>query len=151
MSSFVSAAFDVDPDNVTGQRMAKPAVVIENAAVQTIQVQVEEQPAVVTVAEVAKEVPAQVRVGRSTPTRGDDTARAPPPSSVTEEEDRAPTPPPAEERRTPTPPRAEASPSKVSPGRSKEPLIPVTPAGGNTEGEEAPAASDDEVEEIKGH
>ena len=40
--------------------------------------------------------------------------------------------------------------AKGSPGRGKEPLIPVTPAGGNIEGEEAPAASNDEVEEIQG-
>jgi len=110
MSSFVSAASDVDPDNVAGQRTAEPTVIVENAAEQTTQGQVEEQPTVVTVAEAVEEVPAQARAERSTPTRGDDAARAPPPSSVTEEEDRAPTPPPAEERRTPTPPLVEASP-----------------------------------------
>ena len=54
-------------------------------------------------------------------------------------------------RRAPTPPRAEASSPKGSPGRDKGPVIPVTMAGGSAEGEEAQAASDDEVEEIQGH
>jgi len=148
---FVSAASDVDPDNVAGQKTVEPAVVVENAAEQATQGQVEEQPTVATVAETVEEVPAQTMAGRSTRTRGDDAARAPPPSSVAEEGDKAPTPPPAEERRTPTLPRAGASPSKGSPGRVREPLIPVTPAGGSAEGEEAPAASDDEVEEIQEH
>jgi hypothetical protein len=35
MSSFVSAASDVDPDNVAGQKTAEPAVVVENATEQT--------------------------------------------------------------------------------------------------------------------
>ena len=103
-----------------------------------------------TAAEVVEEVSAQARVGRSTPTRADDATRMPPPSNVTEEGDGAPTPPPAEVRRAPTPPRAEASPPKGSPGRGREPLIPVTPAGGSAEGKEAPAASDDEVDKIQG-
>ena len=37
-----------------------------------------------------------------------------------------------------------------SPSRGKGPMIPVTLAGGSTEGEETQAASDDEVEEIQG-
>ena len=146
---FVSAASDVDPD-VAGQKTAEPSVVIENAAEQATQGHVEEQPTVATVVEAVEEVPAQAMAGRSTPTRGDDATRAPPPSSVVEEGDKAPTPPPAEERRTPTLPRAGASPSKGSPGRVREPLKPVTTAGGSAKGEEAPTASDDEVEEIQG-
>ena len=74
----------------------------------------------------------------------------PPPSSVSEEGHRAPTPPPAEERRSPTPPQAEASSPKGSPGRDKAPVIPVTTARGSAEGEEAQAASNNEVEEIQG-
>ena len=73
-----------------------------------------------------------------------------PPSSVAEEGDRAPTPPPAEERRCPTPPRAKTSSPKGSSGRGNGPVIPVTTAGGSAEGEEAQATSDDEVEEIQG-
>ena len=71
-------------------------------------------------------------------------------SSVVEESDIAPTPPPAEEGRALTPPRAEASLPKGSPGRDKGPVIPVTMAGGSTEGEETQAASDDEVDEVQG-
>ena len=104
----------------------------------------------VTAAETAEEGPAQARSGASTLTRDNEAARMPPLSSVAEEGDRAPTLPPAEERRAPTPPRAEASSPKGSPGRDKGPVIPVTTAGGSAEGEEAQAASDDEVEEIQG-
>jgi len=139
MSSFTSATSDVDPGNVAGQRTAEPTVVVENAAEQTTQEQTEEQPAVVTVAETAEDVPAQTRTGASTPTRDDEAARTPSPTS-----------PPAGERRTPTPPRAEASSPKGSPSRGKGPVIPVTTAGGSAEGEETQAASDDEVEEIQG-
>ena len=103
-----------------------------------------------TAAETAREDPAQARAGARTPTRDDEAARTPPPSSVIEEVDRAPTPPPAEERRAPTPPREEASLPKGSPGRGKGPVMPVTTVGGNAEGEEAQATSDDEVEEIQG-
>jgi len=150
MSPFASAASDVDPGNVAGQRTAEPEVVVDNAVEQTTQEQTEEQPAVVTVAKTVEQDPAQARTGGSTLTRGDEAARMPPPSSVAEEGDRALTPPPAEER-TPTPPRAEASSPEGSPGRGKGPLIPITMAGGSAEGEEAPAASDNEVEEIQGH
>jgi len=38
---FVSAAADVDPDNVAGQKAAEPAVVVEDAVQQTIQEQTE--------------------------------------------------------------------------------------------------------------
>ena len=150
ISSFVSAASDVDPGNVAGQKMAEPAVVVENTAQQTTQEQTEEQPTVVTAAETAEQNPAHARTGASTPARDDEAARTPPPSSVTEEGDRAPTPPPAEERRAPTPPREEASSPKGSPSQGKGPMIPVTMTGGSAEGEEAQATSDDEVEEIQG-
>ena len=147
---FVSVASDVDPDNVAGQKTAEPAVVFQNAAEQATQGHVEEQPTVATATEAVEEIPAQAMARRSTPTRGDDAARAPPPSSVPEEGDKAPTPPPAEERRTPTPPQAGASPSRGSLGLVREPLIPVTLARCSADGEEAPAASNDEVEEIQG-
>ena len=129
ISSFVSAASDVDPGNVTGQRAAKPAVVDENAAEQTAHEQPEEQPAVVTVAETAEENPAQVKTRASTLTRDYEAARTPPPSSVVEEGEKVPTPPLAEEERAPTPVPAEASTPKGSPSRGKGPLIPVTTAG----------------------
>ena len=65
-----------------------------------------------------------------------------------EEEDKVPSPPPAEEERNPTPAPAEASTLEGSPSRGKGPMIPVTVVGGSAEGEEAQAASDDEVKEI---
>ena len=74
----------------------------------------------------------------------------PPPSSVAEEGDKVPTPPPTEEERAPTPVPSEASTPKGSPGRGKGLMIPVTMAGSSREGAEAQAASDDEVEEIQG-
>ena len=135
MSPVASAATDVDLDNVAGQR-TEPAVAVENAAKQTAQEQTEEQPAVITAADPVEEDPAQVTTGGSTPTRGEEATRTPPP--------------PAEDRKTPTPPRAEAPSPKGSPGRGKGSLIPATRAGGSAEGEEAQAASDDEVEEIQG-
>jgi len=148
MSSFASTASDVDPGNVASQRTAEPAVVVDNATEWTTQGLTEEQPTVVTAAETAEDSPAQARTRASTPTWDDDAARTPPPSSVTEEGDRAPTPPPAEERRGPTPPRAETSSPKGSPHRGKGPVIPITVAGGSAEGEEAQATSDNEVEQI---
>jgi len=57
--------------------------------------------------------------------------------------------PPAEEERTPTLAPAEASTLEGSPSRGKGPMMPVTVAGGSAKGEEAQAASDDEVEEIQ--
>jgi len=146
---FVSTASDVDPDNVDSQKTAEPAVVVKDVAQQTTQEQTEVQPTVVIAAETAEEDPAQARTGVSTPAR-DEAARTPPPSSVAEEGDRAPTPPPAEERRAPTPPQTETSSPKGSPGRDKGLVIPVTMVGGSAEGEETQAASDDEVEEIQG-
>ena len=89
---FVSAASDVDPSNVAGLRTTEPAVANENAAEQTVREQPVEQPAVVAVAETAEEDPAQDKAGVSTPTRGDETAATPPPSSVVEEGDKVPTP-----------------------------------------------------------
>ena len=150
MSSFASAASDVDPGNMAGQRTTELAAAVENAAEQTTQEQAKEQPAVVTVAETVEEDPTPARTGASTPTRNDEAARTPPPISVAEEGDKAPTTPPAEEMRTPTPPPAEASSPKGSPSRGKGPLIPVTTARDSAEGEKAQAASDDEVEEIQG-
>ena len=98
-------------------------------------------------AEVAEENPVQDKARAGTPTRGDETVGTPPPSSAVEEEDNVPSPSPAEER-APTPAPAEASTLEGSHSRGKGLMIPVTVAGGSTEGEEAQAASDDEVEEI---
>jgi hypothetical protein len=133
---FVSTASDVDPDNVASLKTAEPTVVVEDAAQQTTQEQTEEQPSVVSVAETVEEVPAQARTGMSTPTRDDEAMRTPPPSSVAEEGDRAPTPSPAEERRAATQPRAETSSPKGSPGQDKGLVIPMTTAEGSVEGEE---------------
>jgi hypothetical protein len=105
---------------------------------------------VVAVADTAEEDPAQDKAGASAPTRGDETAGMPPPSSVAEEGDKVPTPPPTEEERAPTLAPAEAPTPEGSPSRGKGPMIPVTVTGGSMEGEEAQAASDDEVEEIQG-
>jgi len=146
----VSAASDVDPDNVAGQRSVEPAAVVEDVAQQAAQEQPEEQPAAVTAAHSAEEHPAPTRTRASTLVRGDETARTPPPSSVAEEENRAPTTPPSKGRRVPTPPRVEASSPKGSPSRDQGPVIPMTAVGGSAEGEETRAASDDEVEEIQG-
>jgi len=103
-----------------------------------------------TVAETAEEDLAQDKVGASTPTRGDEAVGTPPPSSVAEEGDKVLTPPPSEEVRAPSPAPAGASTPEGSPSRGKDPMIPVTMAGGSAEGEVAQAASDDEVEEIQG-
>jgi len=126
---FVSATSDVDPDNVTGQKTAEPAVVVEDAAPQTTQGETEGHPTVVIGAETAEEHPALARTGAGTPAGDEEAARTPPPSSVVVEEDKAPTPPPAEERRVPTPPRAETSSPKGSPGCGKGPVIHVTVVG----------------------
>jgi len=141
----VSAASDVDPDHVAGQRVAEPAATARDAALQTT-----EQPAATTVAESAEELPALARTAASTPTRDEEATRTPPPSSVVEEEDRVPTPPPAEERGVPTPPRAGASSSAGSPGLDQGLVMPATTAGGSAANKETQAASDDDVEEIEG-
>ena len=109
-----------------------------------------EHPTVVAAAEVTEENPAQDKAKASTPTRGNETTGTPPPTSAVEEEDKVPSPSLAEEERAPTPAPAEASTLEGSPSRGKGPMIPVTVAGGSAEGEEAQAASDDEVEEIQG-
>ena len=95
------------------------------AAPQTTQEHAEEQPAMTNAAESAEEHPTPVRVQARTPVGDDESARMPPPSSVAEEESRAPTPPPAEEGRVPTPPRARAS-SVSSPGLDQGPMMPAT-------------------------
>ena len=124
--------------------------VVEDATPQTTQEHAEEQPAATIVAESAEEHPAPARTRASTPVGDVESARMPPPSSVAEEEDRAPTSPPSEGRRVPTPPRAEASSPKGSPSRVQGPVKPVTAAGISAEGEETRATSEDEVEEIQG-
>ena len=146
----VSAASDVDPDHVAGRRTAEPAAVVGDAAQQTAREHPEEQLAVTTAAESAVEQPALATSQANTPAGDEEAARVPPPSSAAEE-DRVPTPPPAEQRRVPTPPRAGVSSPVNSPGRDQGPVMPATAAGGTTEGEKTQTASDDEVEEIKGH
>jgi len=147
---FVSAASNVDPDHITGQKTAEPVAVTGDAGPQTAQEHTEEQPAMTNAAESAEEHPAPVRVQARTPVWGDESARMPPPSSVAEEEGRAPTPPPPEEGRVPTPPRAGASSPVSSPGPDQGPMMPATTARDSAEGEETRTASDDEVEEIQG-
>ena len=117
---------------------------------QTAREQLVEQAAVAPVVETTEEDPARDKVGASTPTRVDETVRTPPPSSVAEEGGKVPTPPPAEEERAPTPAPAETSIPEGSPSRGRGPTIPITVAGGSDGGTEAQAASDDEVEEIQG-
>ena len=108
-----------------------------------------ERPTVVATAEVAEENPAQDKARVSTPTRGDETAGTPPPSSTMEEVVKVPSPSPAEEK-APTLALVDTSTLEGSPSWGKGPMIPVTVAGGSKEDEEAQAASDDEVEEIQG-
>ena len=121
-----------------------------NIAGQTAPEQLVEQPTVVTATEVAGEDPARDKAGASTPTRGDETTGTPLPSSVAEEEDKASSPAPVEVGRAPTPALVEAPTYEGTPNRGKGLMIPVTMVGGSTEGDEAQAASDDEVEEIQG-
>ena len=129
-------------------RTTKPTVADGNATEQTVHEQPVEQTAVAATAEVAEDDPAQDKARASTSTRGIETTGTPPPSSAAEEGDKISTPPPAEEERAPTLAPAEASTPEGSPSRGKGPMIPVAMAGGSAEGEEAHAASDDEVEEI---
>jgi len=141
---------DVDPDNVAGRGTAEPVVAVEDVTLQATQERVEEQPTVVNAAKTAEEYPASARARAGTPTRDGEAVRTPPPSNVVEEENRAPTPPPAEEGRVPTPPRAGASTPVDSPGLDQGRVMPATTAEGSAEGEETRTASDDEVEEIQG-
>jgi len=142
---FVSAASDVDPDHIAGQRAVEPVAVVGDAAPQTT-----EQPAATTAVESAEEHLAPARATTGTPTRDGEAMGMPPPSNVVEEEGRAPTPPPAEEGSVPTPPRAEDSSPVGSPSLDQGPVMPVTMAGGSAADEETRTASDDEVEEIQG-
>ena len=148
ISFFASAASDVDPGNVAGLGTTGPTVADKNVTDQTGRKQPVEQPAVVSLVEAAEEDSAQDKAGARTPTRGDETTGTPPQSSVAEEGDKVPTPPPAEEDWAPTPVPAEASTPKGSPSQGKGLIIPITMAGGSREGAVAQAASDDEVEEI---
>ena len=61
---FVSAASDVDPDHMAGQRAAEPAAVVGDAAPQTT----EEQPTATTAAESSEELPAPARDEEATRT-----------------------------------------------------------------------------------
>ena len=88
----VSAASDVDPSNIGGLRTTEPAIVDKDAVEQTTRERPVEQPVVVSVAETTEEDPTQDKARVSTPTRGDETERMPPPSSVAEEADKVATP-----------------------------------------------------------
>ena len=139
-----SAASDVDPDRVAGQRVAEPVAATVGTAPQTT-----EQPAATTVAESAEEDPASAKTAASAPTRDEEAMWTPPPSSIVEEEGRVPTPP-AEEWGIPTLPRAGASSPVGSPGLDQGPVMLAITAGGSAVNEETQAASDDDVEEIEG-
>ena len=110
------------------------------------------QPAAIPATEMVDEDPVQARAETGTPTRVDETAGTPPPNSVAGEENKAPSPAPVEEGRAPSLSLApvEAPTQEGTSNRGKGPMIPVTMVGGSAGGEEAPAASDDEVEEIQG-
>ena len=69
---------DVDPSNVSGSRTTEPVAAKHNITGQTAPEQPVEQPAVVTVTEVADEDLARDRAEASTPTRGDETSGTPP-------------------------------------------------------------------------
>ena len=140
----LSAASDVDPDHIAGQRATEPVAAVRDAALHTT-----EQPAATTAAKGTEEHPAPASAAASTPTRNEEAARTPPPSNVVEEESRALTPP-GEERGVPTPPRAGNSSPVGSPGLDQGPVMPATTAGGSSANEETRTASDDDVEEIQG-
>ena len=93
---------------------------------------------------------ARDRAEMSASTRGDGTAGTPPPSSVGEEENKAPSPTPVEENRAPSPAPVEAPAQEGAPDHGKGPMIPSTVVGGSAEGKETETVSDDEVEEIQG-
>jgi len=78
------------------------------------------------------------------PIRDDEAAGTLPPSSVAEEENRAPSPARVEE------PPVETSVQEGAPDHTKGPMMPSNMVGGSIEGEGSQAASDDEVEEIQG-
>ena len=88
----VSAASDVDPSNIGSSRTTETAVADKDAAEQTACERPVEQPAVVSVAETTEDDPARDKAGASTPTRGDETEKTPPLSSVAEEGDKVATP-----------------------------------------------------------
>ena len=60
------------------------------------------QPVSVPATEMVDKDPTQVRAETGTPTRGDETAGTPPPSSVAREENKAPSRAPVEEGRAPS-------------------------------------------------
>jgi len=73
-------------------RTTESAVADKDAAEQTTRERPVEQPAVVSMAGTTEEDPTRDRAGASTPTRGDETERMPPSSSVAEEGDKVATP-----------------------------------------------------------
>jgi len=110
VASLLSAASDVNPDQVAEQGMAEPAAAVEDAAPQATG-----QPAAAAATTGADGQAAPASAAESTPPRGEEATRTPPLSTVVEEEGRVPTPP-EEEARVPTPPRAGASSPVGSPG-----------------------------------
>ena len=137
VASLLSAASDVNPDQVAEQRTAEPAAVVEDAAPQAT-----DQPATAAAATGAEGQSAPASAAASTPPRDGEATRTPPPSTVAEEEGRVPTPL-AEEGRVPTPPRAGASLPVGSLGLDQGPVMPSTAAGGSAANKEPQEASDD--------
>ena len=86
-----------------GSRTTEPEAAEQIVVGQTAPEQPMVQPATVPATEMVDEDPAQARAKMGTPTRGDETAGTPPPSSVVGEENKAPSPVPVEESRAPSP------------------------------------------------
>jgi len=93
---FCSTASDVDPNIILGSGPTKPVTDEQTFTKQTAPEQPVAQPAAVPTMERVAEDPARDRAKTSTPTRGDGTAGTPPPSSVVEEKNKAPSPAPVE-------------------------------------------------------
>ncbi|XP_021307149.1 skin secretory protein xP2-like [Sorghum bicolor] len=113
----VQRGVDVNPDHLAGQGVVEPACAADDAAPQTA-----EQLAAAAVPESTEELPAAAQPTASSPTRVEEATGMPPPSNATEEEGRAPTPPPVEGREVPTPPRAGATSTAGSPGLVQGPV-----------------------------
>ena len=135
-----------------GSRTTEPVATDQNVMGQTALEQPMPQPTAISATEMANENPAQAKAETGTPTWGDETAGTPPPSSVAGEEDKTLSSAPVEESRAPSPSPApvEAPTQAGTSDRGKGPMIPINVVGGSAGGEEAPAASDVEVEEIQG-
>ena len=101
----------------------------QNVAGQTALEQPMAQPTAVPTTEVADEDPARDRAEASAPTRGDETTGTPPPSSVVEREDKAPSPALVKEYRALSLAPVEAPTQEGAPDRGKGRMIPITMVG----------------------